>query len=141
VSRSRLEKAIREMRVPALLTKTWDDSDAIIALKAHFRREPARLKDAIDDNKPTFVVKSNTQVQIEAVLKEMFGLTGAADEQLALREAEEAIERVIELGEPMELMPQNAYVRRLQHELAQQFHLDSISVGAEPRRRVRITKP
>jgi stage III sporulation protein SpoIIIAA len=140
VSRSRLEKAIREMRVPALLTKTWDDADAIIALKAHYRREPARLKDAINDNKPTFVVKSNTQVQIEAILKEMFGMTGASDEQVALREAEEAIERVMQLGEPMELMPQNAYIRRLQHQLAQDSNLDSVSIGSEPRRRVRITK-
>ena len=129
-----------EMRVPALLTKTWDDADAIIALKAHYRREPARLKDAINDNKPTFVVKSNTQVQIEAILKEMFGFTGASDEQLALREAEEAIERVTQLGEPMELMPQNAYIRRLQHQLAQDYNLDSVSIGAEPRRLVRITK-
>src|SRR5262249_33180134 len=67
VSRSRLEKSIRDLKVPAQITKTWDDADAIIALKAHYRREPARLKDAISNNKPTFVVKSNTQVQIEAV--------------------------------------------------------------------------
>jgi len=140
VSRSRLEKAIRELKVPALLTKTWDDADAIVALKAHYRREPARLKDAIDGNKPTFVVKSNTQVQIDAMLKEMFGITGAMDEQIALREAEEAIERVIEIGEPMELMPQNAYIRRLQHQLATEYELDSVSIGVEPRRRVRIAK-
>jgi stage III sporulation protein SpoIIIAA len=140
VSRSRLEKAIRELKVPAFLTKTWDDADAIVALKAHYRREPARLKDAINDNKPTFVVKSNTQVQIDAIVREMFGITGAMDEQIALREAEEAIEWVLERGEPMELMPQNAYIRRLQHQLATQFELDSVSVGVEPRRRVRIAK-
>jgi hypothetical protein len=140
VSRSRLEKVVRELRLPALLTKTWDDADAIIALKAHYRREPARLKDALNDNKPAFVVKSNTQVQIETILKEMFGITGAADEQVALREAEEAIERVMQIGEPMELMPQNAYIRRLQHQLAEEYNVESISVGAEPRRRVRITK-
>jgi predicted RNA-binding protein Jag len=85
-------------------------------------------------------VKSNTQVQIETVLKEMFGVTGAADEQTALREAEEAIERVLETGEAIELMPQNAYIRRLQHELASEYRLTSASIGTEPRRRVRISK-
>src|SRR5262249_28352632 len=39
VSRSRLEKAIRELKVAAMITKTWDDANAIIALKAHYRRE------------------------------------------------------------------------------------------------------
>jgi hypothetical protein len=141
VSRSRLDKAIRELKVPAHITKTWNDADAIIALKAHYRREPGRLKEAINDNKPSFVVKSNTQVQIEAVLKEMFGLTSAQDEQTALREAEEAIEHVMGSGEPLELMPQNAYIRRLQHQLISEHHLTSSSVGTEPRRRVRIMMP
>jgi stage III sporulation protein SpoIIIAA len=140
VSRSRLEKSIRDLKVPAAIIKTWDDADAIVALKAHYRREPARLKDAISNNKPTFVVKSNTQVQIEAVVREMFGLTGQADEAQAIQEAEEAIERVIEHGEPVELNPQNAYIRRLQHQLAEQYKLASSSVGTEPRRRVRISK-
>jgi hypothetical protein len=140
VSRSRLEKSIRDLKVPAAITKTWDDADAIVALKAHYRREPARLKDAISNNKPTFVVKSNTQVQIEAVVREMFGLVGQADEARAMQEAEEAIERVIEFGEPIELNPQNAYIRRLQHQLAEQFKLASSSVGTEPRRRVRIAR-
>jgi stage III sporulation protein SpoIIIAA len=140
VSRSRLEKSIRDLKVTAVITKTWDDADAIIALKAHYRREPARLKDAISNNKPTFVVKSNTQVQIEAVVREMFGLTAQADEAMAMQEAEEAIERVIEHGEPVELNPQNAYIRRLQHQLAEQYKLASSSIGAEPRRRVRISK-
>jgi stage III sporulation protein SpoIIIAA len=140
VSRSRLEKSIRDLKVPAVITKTWDDANAIVALKAHYRREPARLKDAISNNKPTFVVKSNTQVQIETVVREMFGLNAQADESMAMQEAEEAIERVKEFGEPVELNPQNAYIRRMQHQLAEQYQLASSSIGAEPRRRVRISK-
>jgi stage III sporulation protein SpoIIIAA len=140
VSRSRLEKSIRDLKVPAVITKTWDDANAIVALKAHYRREPARLKDAISNNKPTFVVKSNTQVQIENVVREMFGMNAQADEAMAMQEAEEAIERVIEFGDPVELNPQNAYIRRMQHQLAEQYQLASSSIGAEPRRRVRISK-
>jgi stage III sporulation protein SpoIIIAA len=140
VSRNRLEKAIRDLRVPAFISRTWDDADAVIALKAHSRREPGKLREAIDNNRPIFVVRSNTQVQIESVLKEMFDLHTAADEDLAIREAQEAIQRVQELGEPVELLPQNAYLRRLQHQLAEQASLVSSSVGAEPRRRVRIAR-
>ncbi len=141
VSRNRLEKAIANLRVPAALTRTWDNADVVLALKAHSRREPARLRDAISANKPTFVVKSNTQVQIESILREMFGLDrhDPATES-AMREAEEAAERVTESGESVELMPQTASIRRLQHQLIQQYHLASSSVGAEPYRRIRISK-
>ena len=38
----------------------------------------------------------------------------------------------------MELTPQNAYIRRLQHQLAQRYNVSSRSMGREPHRRVRI---
>jgi predicted RNA-binding protein Jag len=38
----------------------------------------------------------------------------------------------------VELSPQNAYIRRLQHQLAQKYSLLSRSRGREPLRRVRI---
>ncbi|HET8945183.1 MAG TPA: R3H domain-containing nucleic acid-binding protein [Dehalococcoidia bacterium] len=38
----------------------------------------------------------------------------------------------------MDLSPQNAYVRRLQHMLAQRYNLTSRSMGKEPYRHVRI---
>jgi len=38
----------------------------------------------------------------------------------------------------VELAPQNAYIRRLQHQMAERFNLGSRSTGKEPRRRVRI---
>jgi predicted RNA-binding protein Jag len=55
-----------------------------------------------------------------------------------MNEAEEAIQTVISQERPVELTPQRAYIRRLQHELAQRFNLNSRSMGREPQRRVRI---
>ena len=37
-----------------------------------------------------------------------------------------------------DLSPQNAYIRRLQHLLAQRYNLTSRSLGQEPHRQVRI---
>jgi predicted RNA-binding protein Jag len=62
----------------------------------------------------------------------------AAREAYALQEAREAIEKAEASGNPVELLPQNSYVRRLQHELVAKHHLVSRSVGQEPRRRVRV---
>jgi len=55
-----------------------------------------------------------------------------------MTEAEEAIQTVMNEDRPVELAPQRAYIRRLQHELAQRFNLSSRSRGREPQRRVRI---
>ncbi|MDO8682942.1 MAG: R3H domain-containing nucleic acid-binding protein [Armatimonadota bacterium] len=140
VSRNRLERAIRELRVPAYITKDANEANAVIALKAHFRKEPAKLRDVTSRDIPTYVVKSNTYTQIATSVREMFNLRGS-DEDAALREAEEAIERALEFGEAQELMPQNSYMRRLQHQLVEKSKLTSVSIGAEPYRRLRIMKP
>jgi len=139
VSRNRLERAIRELRAPAYITKDADEADAVIAIKAHFRKEPARLQSLTSKDIPTYVVKSNTYTQIAQSIRDMFNMRGS-DEEAALREAEEAAERVLEYGEPQELMPQTSYLRRLQHQLVEKFNLASVSIGVEPYRRLRISK-
>jgi predicted RNA-binding protein Jag len=57
-----------------------------------------------------------------------------------MEEAEEAAEQVSEDGESVELSPQGAYIRRLQHMIAQRSSLKSHSTGKDPNRRVRIFK-
>ena len=59
----------------------------------------------------------------------------------ALKETYAAIKRTLSTAEPMELSPQNAPIRRLQHELAARAKLISRSLGQEPNRRVRISSP
>lgn len=141
VSRSRLERAIGDLKVPARISRDLHDADAVIALKQHYRREPAKLREALGGNMPTFVIRSNTYSQMTQVLREMFQVSGLDDEELARRDVEEGVEKVMQVGEPVELLPQSAYIRRLQHQLVEQYCLASESVGTEPYRRVRITKP
>ena len=140
VSRNRLERAIRELRVPAYIAKDSSDADVVIALKASYRKEPPKMQEIATRNLPLFVVKSNTFTQIATSVRDIFGM-GGGDEELAIREAEEAIERVLEQGEPRELVPRNSYIRRLQHQLVEKYKLVSESIGTEPYRHVRLWKP
>ena len=41
----------------------------------------------------------------------------------------------------VDLTPRNAQIRKLQHELVEEYKLDSLSIGQEPSRRVRIFPP
>ncbi len=56
----------------------------------------------------------------------------------ALWEAEEAIGAIMHGAPPIALAPQGAYVRRIQHQMADRYSLASRSRGKEPNRRVEI---
>jgi stage III sporulation protein SpoIIIAA len=136
VSRRKVEKALQELGSPAVVTRNPEEADLVLALESRLRAEgPVGRHDA-----QVLTVRSNTQTQIKAALSALAVAAEAAREAYALQEAREAVEHVIASGEPVELLPQNAYVRRLQHELAGQHHLESRSVGREPRRRVRVMR-
>jgi predicted RNA-binding protein Jag len=55
-----------------------------------------------------------------------------------MREIEVAIQRVFSGERSVDLSPQNAFVRRKQHERARELNLVSHSYGKEPMRHVRI---
>jgi predicted RNA-binding protein Jag len=55
-----------------------------------------------------------------------------------MREVEEAIGLVRSEARPVELSPQSASVRRLQHLAVERANLVSVSSGREPYRRVRV---
>jgi len=141
VSRNRLERAIKELHVPAYITKDVSDSNIIITLKTHEKKNIAMLQEAKRRNLPMYVIKSNTYAQIAGVMRDVFNLGPSNDEEDAITDAEEAIQRLMETGEPQELEPQSSFLRRLQHQLVEKFELASESVGTEPYRRVRIYKP
>ena len=138
VSRNKLEKALRDFHLPALITKNIREADVILTLSAHQRK--GRLGDAEKLGIPVYTVKSNTYSQIASKLKQIFQEEEMEAEEKALRETEQAIAHVLATGEPVELSPQNSYIRHLQHQLAQAYGLRSESSGVEPYRRVRIWK-
>jgi predicted RNA-binding protein Jag len=75
---------------------------------------------------------------MEVFLRTVFAKSEHNEEEAGLRETETALRSVLEQGRPVELSPQNRYVRRLQHQLAERYGLTTESKGAEPHRRVVI---
>jgi hypothetical protein len=139
VSRQRLGQALRETRFPGQIVDQLDDADVVITIRPYYRRKPQTLHDAEARGIPIYVVKSNTVIQLEQSLLTMRGDRTGDPVMAALKEAEEAIGHVMNAEGSVDLNPQNAYVRRLQHMLAQRYNLNSRSLGKEPHRYVRIT--
>jgi hypothetical protein len=146
IPRSRLEAAIRSTGLPAVLVEDPSAADVVLTMRSYYRSKPSALRDAEERNLPMYVVKSNSQFQLEQALLQ-FRPEGSGDGSRSprkdpmvevFRETEEAIAKVIEEGRAVELPPANSYVRRVQHQLATRYNLDSTSSGKEPQRRVKL---
>jgi hypothetical protein len=81
-------------------------------------------------------------LQTEAGVGKALNSTNSSDDvELALQETRVAIEQVLQSKAPVELAPKRSYVRRLQHELAERYRLNSVSIGDEPNRRLKLLPP
>jgi hypothetical protein len=140
VGQNRLRQAIKTLGVPVDIVNDLENADVLMTLKSYYRKHPQPIIQAERLGKPVYVLRSNTSVQMETCLADIFALS-AEDMNpatAALRETQDAIHRVLSGTRSVELTPQSANVRREQHELARQANLVSHSLGREPYRRVRI---
>jgi len=143
INRSKLEQAAKEMQLSLDIVNNLNAADLFITSKNYYRRKPRKVKDAEAANLPIYVVRSNTLPQMRQLLDTIY-LTDSTDKKdllkIALDEAEEAVIMVKSSQQVVELSPRSAYIRRLQHLIAERNDLSSRSLGKEPDRRVRIYK-
>lgn len=155
VSRHQIDQVIRTLNLPILLTKDLDGADAILALRSHLKNHSKLRHMAKTRQLSIYTVKANSVPQIIRALQRMlhmdespvdeplnlnlFSRSGDENELEALEEARLAVEQiVIPKGQPVELLPRSAKVRKMQHELVEHYRLKSASFGEEPNRRLRI---
>ena len=155
ISREQLHHVIDTLKLPVSITKDLGVAEAVLALRSHVRNHSKLKTLAKSRQLPIYTVKSNTIPQItralqrlldidprdqsEAVDLSLFTRQGEDDELEALEEARLAVEQiVIPKGQPVELLPRSAKIRKMQHELAEHYRLKSLSFGDEPNRRLRI---
>jgi len=143
VNRGRMEQIARDMQLSPDIVDSLKEANMLVIPKSHYRRRPQKVKDAEAANLPIYVLRSNTPAQFRQFLNTVYPGTdtGKADLfQSAIAEAEEAVEYVKGGQEEVDLSPQSAYIRRLQHLIAERNNLSSRSSGKDPNRRVRIYK-
>ncbi|MBD2775901.1 R3H domain-containing nucleic acid-binding protein [Iningainema tapete] len=155
ISRGQLEQVVSVLNLPVVLTKDIDSADAILALRSHVKNHAKLRHMAKVRQVPIHMIKSSTIPQISRGLRRLLNIdepeitddnelqlflhNGSDDEMDALEEARLAVEQiVIPKGQPVELLPRSAPVRKMQHELVEHYRLKSHSFGEEPNRRLRI---
>ncbi len=145
VSGERLAEAARASGLKASVVERPDAADVVLTTKAHYRRRASALQAAEELSKPVYVLRRNTPEQVRHFLDRLAGddasfmAEGVLD--AARDEAQTGVGRIVEgEEEAVELQPQSAVVRRMQHRIAEEARLRSFSTGREPRRRVTIRR-
>jgi stage III sporulation protein SpoIIIAA len=152
LSRDKVEKAIAQLKVAAIVVKDINDANMVMTIKNYYRQGSSRLRNAEERSLPIYVLRSSTAMQIERQLLDIFfpdqihrqpekGHGKEEDVQEAILEAETAINQIIN-GErqQVELTPQGTIIRRLQHQMAERYNMQSESRGREPFRRVKLSR-
>src|SRR5436305_73662 len=140
VSRHHVEQSIRDLDLPVRVLGNLDGAGAVLTLKNHYRRRPDSLRQAESRGLPIHILKSNSAAQVRDALARIYGVDKQDEVTTrALAETAAAIRQVKTTLRPVEISPQNAYLRRLQHQLVAENDLSARSTGKEPQRRLRIT--
>jgi len=140
IAHNRLEQAAARLKLPVIVVEDIGEADLVMTVKNYYRRRPKLISDAERRNMPIYVLRANTLPQMENCLADIFGLSPDDTDpvSLAMQETQDAIRRVLSGERSVDLTPQNAFIRRQQHELIRESNLISHSYGKEPVRRVRI---
>lgn len=148
ISRSMTDKVLERLNIDAEVTRNIDEADVVISHHSYSKSGTKILNVAKEYHLPIYFVKSNTMPQIQKAVKDSFGIGerpgdsyGMAcfdESEEALKEVEDAIQRILKGSASIELEPRKAHLRKLQHEVIEQHNLKSISIGDEPERRLKI---
>jgi stage III sporulation protein SpoIIIAA len=139
IARSRLEKAIREKNAPVYICNTLDQADAVIILRSVYQSRPSKIV-ALSPSIPVVVINSNSYRQVNDALLQLLHrpVIEHEIESTAIKEVTVGIEKVIETQKPVDLAPQDARIRKIQHQFVETKKFASESVGEEPFRHIRI---
>jgi hypothetical protein len=142
VARNRLLQSAKRLSVPAVVVRELEEADALITLRAYYRGRQQTILAAEQRGMPIYVLRANTNSQIEQLLAEMFNLAfnpGLGEDMSEQSEMTQTAINMVMNGERyVDLAPASAAIRRMQHEMARQAELTSHSYGKDPNRRVRI---
>jgi len=148
-----LRSLIKTLNLPIIITREIQYADGILALGNLIKNNKKLRQISNSRNLSIYTIQNNNLLQLSRALKQLLNYTTLSrmpkkedrirrvPEKLLspLEEARLVIEEIVIFNKyKVDLLPRSGAIRRLQHEIVRHYHLTSISIGAEPTRRVRI---
>jgi len=144
VNRGKIEQVIKSHNLPIGIVSNIEETDYILTTKNFYRRRTKLLRDAEIKGKTVYVLRRNALAQIHQFFKSLtkINLNQNSNKNLNLvvNEMEKAVKNLNEGESYSELSPQSSYIRRIQHQIAEQHGLESSSNGVDPDRKVILYK-
>ncbi|MDA1256791.1 MAG: AAA family ATPase [Chloroflexi bacterium] len=148
VPRTNLQHAVDRIGAAVDVVDTPDQADMFLTTKSHYNRRPTAVRAAEARGLPVYVLRKASGDQITQFVKrfepaqrpqqpeESPGRRTSNVVRTALMEAEEASKRVLGGEDRIDLTPQPAFIRRLQHGVGGRYNIGSSSTGQDPFRHV-----
>jgi hypothetical protein len=116
VARNRLRQAAKRLRVPALIADDLTSADALVTLRAYYRRNQKMVADAEARRMPIYVLRANTVGQMESFLTDLSSCRPPGERSALGRHAKPNRPSDRSRRSPVgDRTPASAYIRRLQH--------------------------
>lgn len=139
ITYDRIGRVIASLGVPVRVVRQLAEADFVITIRKQMSE--GKLQKLLDGRQmPVHVLKRNTAHDIDLFFRRLYHVpeTAVSSEEDALYEIGEILKRVRDEKRSIEASPRSAYLRRLQHQAVAEQGFHSISVGEEPKRRLRI---
>jgi len=144
VPRTNLQQAVNRLNAPVDVVDTPEEADMFLTTKSHYSRRPTAVREAEAQGLPVYVLRKGSGEQIKQFVErfepkkrsEAPGRRTSNVVRSALTEAEVASQEVLAGEDRIDLDPQPAFIRRLQHGVGGRYNIGSSSTGQDPYRHV-----
>lgn len=144
VPRTNLQEAVNRLNAPVDVVDTPEEADMFLTTKSHYSRRPTAVREAEAQGLPVYVLRKGSGEQIKQFVErfepkkrsEAPGRRTSNVVRSALTEAEVASQEVLAGEDRIDLDPQPAFIRRLQHGVGGRYNIGSSSTGQDPYRHV-----
>jgi len=137
---NRIKDISNSLNVPCQIVNEIREADILVTTKSKTGPKAKVNQLAKTHNIPLHIINSQNNTDITKFIRTLFKLSLSDDvlEDEYIKEAQNACKRALEESSFVELSPCEGYLRRLQHQIAYEYGLNSMSVGEDPNRRIRI---
>ncbi len=137
---TRLKVSIGALQIPLKISNEISSADFILCTQSKTGPKTKVKQLSKTHQIPLHIIGTQDSDEIRKFLRSYFKLRVSDDllEEESIREAQLACKKVLDECRFVELSPREGFLRRLQHQIAHEYGLNSMSVGEDPNRRIRI---
>jgi len=140
ISNTYLSRSLHLAKQHIEIVKKLTEASIVLTTEIYRKKNPAALHTAEQMNLPVYSIQSNSLSEVKRFISQ-YGNTKNKDSAVNLTNVERLVEQVFFTQLPVNLPPADVKIRKIEHQIAARYGLNSESFGDEPRRFVVVYPP